>query len=126
VDRIGVEQHWAGGQGRLLVQDRLVLETVVLEEEVPPAFAERRAEALVVPQLGQPLPERGAFRDPLEEGERDLVLGFDPGLGVRGVNVLQPAVRIGNALAVYRLPEAQPWCVVAEPEPSRRASRRAA
>ena len=68
--------------------------------EVAPALLLGHREALVVPELRQPLADRLALRDLVEIAERQLVLGLDPGVRVGRVRVFQPAVGIGDLRAV--------------------------
>lgn len=107
--RVGVEQHpRLRGQRVGHQQHSLVLQAVVAGVEVAPALLQRHAEALEVPQLRQPLAQRGAGRDLLEQSERDLVLGLDPGPRLLGVDVLQPAIRVRDRDAVQRLDQILP------------------
>ncbi len=81
------------------VEDRLILQAVVLREDVVVAFLRGQSVSLVVPQLAetraQPL-ARGN-RGQIREGER--VLRFHPCPGLRAVVVLEPAIGIGNRAA---------------------------
>src|SRR5262249_30873945 len=77
-----------------------VLQALVVVVEVALAAAEGHAEALVVPELGELVLEGGARRQLLEVAEGDLILGLDPGAGLGRVEVLHPAVRIGDLGAV--------------------------
>src|SRR3712207_2064020 len=74
--------------------------TVVAEEKVSPALFEGRGVALVVPEARQSLADRLPYGDALQVGERLNVLGLDPFPGVRRVDILQPAVRVGHRDAV--------------------------
>ncbi len=98
---VGIDQH-ARRAVQLLqgVDHALVLQAVVLGEEVAAALALGDAVALVVPELGQAAAQRLAGRDRLQVPEGDAVLLFDPGAGVVGVGVLQPAVGVGDLEAV--------------------------
>ena len=82
------------------VEDRLILETVVFREEVATAFSEGSAEALDVPKFGQVGIELIATGNGGEVGVGDLVLRFDPIVGLLGVEILEPAVRVGDFDAV--------------------------
>src|SRR5205823_555880 len=77
----------------------LVLQAIVLGEEVLAAVDRWGGVTLEVPELGQAVLDRGSLGDRLEVPESDLVLGFDPSVGLGGV-LLQPAVGIGDFGAV--------------------------
>ncbi len=94
---VGVEQQLGLGiQARLHVEDRLVLQPVVLPVEVVIPFLPRRTVTLVVPDLGEPFSDPIALGNRLEVSERHLVLRHDPRLGLFGVDVFEPAVGVGD------------------------------
>ena len=99
--KIGNDQNPGFGLGRILdIKDRLILQSVVLVEEDLAVLLEVFAVTGVVPDFGQSVLELPTGGDALQEGEGHLVLGLDPGVGLLGVHVLQPAVRIGHHGAV--------------------------
>jgi hypothetical protein len=65
-----------------------------------PVFLERRAEALVIPYLGQSFLDSVAFRDRFQKIERDLVFRFDPRPRLGRVGIFQRPVRIRDFYAV--------------------------
>ncbi len=102
-ERVRIEQHARlrlAVERRGPVEDVLVLQPVVLCVEVAAALLVRHAVLLVVPQRGQPVADRAALRDGLEERERHLVLGLDPGARLGRVRILEPAVRVRHLGAV--------------------------
>ena len=84
------------------VDDKLVLQAVVLREEIAATALERRRVLLVVPQRGELLADRFALRDPTEVVERDLVLGGHPvGNVLRRAHIrFQPAIGVSDFGAV--------------------------
>ena len=100
---VRVDQDLRIGIERLLdVEDRLVLQAVVLEETVASAGLERAAVLRIVPQLREPFLDRRPLGDRVEIAVRDGVLGRDPvGDLLAGADVvLQPAVGVGDGGAV--------------------------
>ncbi|MBC8115845.1 MAG: S9 family peptidase, partial [Candidatus Saccharimonas sp.] len=100
---IGIDQHGRlGVQGIQLVEDRLILQPVVLDVEIAPPRLERRAVLLVVPQFREPRLDRLALRDRGEVRERLLVFGGHPlGDVLRFSNVLfEPTVGVGHLHAM--------------------------
>ena len=53
----------------------------------------------IIPQLGQPVANGVPLRQLAQVGERDCVLGLDPALGCGTVQVLHPAIWIGDGTA---------------------------
>ena len=100
---VRVEQDARLAVERILdVDDRLVLEAVVLGEDIARALLRRRGVARIVEQLLEPRADRAALGDRREERVGDLVLRRDPrgDLGVDADIVLEPAVRVGDLRAV--------------------------
>ena len=99
---VRVEQEAAGRFVALLVHrlghvdDALVLQPVVVAVEVAPAALARRAPALVVPNLQQPVLDRGAAWKGGQKRLRDGVLRRHPGRRLFTVEVFEPAVRVGD------------------------------
>ena len=99
---VGIEQDAPGRLVALLVHrlgdvdHALVLQPVVVAVEVALAPLAGRAPALVVPDRQQPLLDRFAARERGQEWLGDGVLRRHPGRGLLAVEVLQPAVRVGD------------------------------
>ena len=103
---IGIEdEHAARRQGVDPVEDALVLQAVVAGEEVAPPVLRRHAVALVVPELGQPLADRLPLGQAGEKRRGHRVLRRHPVARLLRIEVLQPAVGIGNldAMVVVHL-----------------------
>src|SRR5947209_7260776 len=79
--------------------DGLPLQAGVARVEPVAALVVRRADARVVVEIGDALLERVAHRQRVEVLERDGVLGIDPLLHFGRVQILHPAVRIGDLRA---------------------------
>src|SRR5205823_10202585 len=95
---VRIEQRLGGRlERRLLVQNRLILQPGVLEEEVAARLPERRAVLRIIPELREPLADRGARGDLREIGGGEPVLRLDPGAAFGRVRVLEPAVRIRDS-----------------------------
>ena len=100
-ERIGIEQHVGVPVEPVQhVEDVLVLQSRVPKLKVMSAALPGRADACMVPQFSEPLPESFTCRDALEMRERELVLRGNPLTGSVRIRVLQPAIWIVNALAV--------------------------
>jgi hypothetical protein len=82
------------------VEHRLVLQAVVLGEEQPLAGLLRRALAREIPEHRQPPVDLGSRRGRVEKRAGARVLRRHPGDRLRGVRVLQPAIRVGDERAV--------------------------
>src|SRR5262249_46327936 len=82
------------------VEHTLVLQSVVLADEIALALLEWNAISLKVPQAREPGLDAVARRNPLQIAEGDLVLIIDPVLELRRVEILHPAVGVGDLGAV--------------------------
>ena len=87
----------------------MILQSRVVREKVMAAFDGRRTVLLVVPERGQPCPDRGPLGNGFEKSKSDLVLGLDPGPGRRRVGILQRTVRIGNLGSVIDVGSTVSW-----------------
>ena len=97
---VGVEQlHGLAVKGVLVVEDALVLQTVVVVEEVAVALLPRRALLGVVQQVFQVLLHLLAVGNLRQELVGHRVLGLHPVGGLLGVVVLQPTVWVGHGHA---------------------------
>src|SRR6202040_1002030 len=67
-----------------------------LGKKVAVFLFKRDAEALVIPNFGQPSLDPVAFRNRFEKIERDLVFGLDPFPRLRRVRIFQGPIRIGH------------------------------
>src|ERR1700753_2742956 len=95
---IGVDQNaWGAFQALLHVENALILQPVVFRPQVVGTAAPRNAVLGVVVELLQPLLELSAIGDLHQVILSQLILRFDPGQGVGGVVILQPAIGIGYA-----------------------------
>ena len=96
-ERIGVEQHLSlPVLSSLNAVHGLVLEPVIAGKEQPGAFLLRRGRPGVVHQRRHPVAQLLAVRDAVEVLEGDGVLGGDPGSGLLGEVILEPAVGVGD------------------------------
>ena len=98
---IGIEQHVRRATQLLHpVQHSLVLQAIITGKEISLAALHRHAKLLEVPQGGQPFADLLASRDALQVGSRQGVLRLDPLARLLAVDILQPAVGIGDGHAV--------------------------
>src|SRR6185437_2598819 len=84
----------------------LILVPAVAGVEVTPALAERHAGLLEVVERGDAVADAGALRQPREVCIGQLPLGLDPGARRRRVELLEPAVRVGDPRAMVVLDHA--------------------
>src|SRR6266851_3366343 len=96
-ERIWIEQLacFFGKIGRG-INHVLILQTGILGKEVAVFLFKWDAEALVIPNFGQPSLNPVALRDRFEKIERDLVFGLDPFSRLRRVRIFQWPIRIGH------------------------------
>jgi hypothetical protein len=95
-ERVGVEHDRRLAAEFVQAADNvLVLQAVVLLEEVPVPLAVRQRVFGIVPELGQFRVDAVPHR-PVDERARQGVFSIDPRLGLLGIGILEPAVRIGD------------------------------
>jgi hypothetical protein len=100
VQRVGIEQHAVGAAAALAhVEHGLILASVPPLVEVPTAHRHRRAERADREQLRKAGPDGGPLRRRREPAFGERVLCFGPGPRLGAGAVLEPAIRIGYALA---------------------------
>ena len=106
---VRVEQHLRLGVKRGdRVKHALILQPVVPGEEIAASLLERHAVTLVIPQPGQARLDGRQPGNLLKIAESDFVLRLHPGLCLRRIVVLQPAIRIGDLHAVIIVHDVRP------------------
>jgi hypothetical protein len=74
----------------------LVLESGIAELKVTACAPDGSAFLRVIPELGQATKQGFAGWDAFQEAVGETVLCFDPGSGIKGVGILEPAIRVRN------------------------------
>ena len=94
---IGIEKKFGRIVGSFLQVDYvLVLQAVIFREDVGIAPAIGRRKFRIVEKLLETLLDLGAIRNFCEIGIGDVVFGFDPGGGLGGIVIFEPAIGISN------------------------------
>jgi hypothetical protein len=83
----------------LEVENGLILETAVLEKEIASAATNGDSILRIIPEKLEPIPDLGALGDCGEVTSGELVLRDYPTLGFRGIDILEPSIRIRNGCA---------------------------
>ena len=109
--RIGVEHHLVVAIGTVLVEDALVLQSVVLEEIELILYLKGSAHLLVVGEFGDALLHILAERDFVQVVLGHLVLGVDPCLGLGAAVILEPAVGVRHLGAKVSVHSIHATCV---------------
>lgn len=76
---------------------------------MPPALAERLADALVIPKLRDPLAQLRALRQFAQERFRQRALSFEPDSGCGRIKILEAPVRVGDRGSEIRVDDIAGW-----------------
>src|SRR4029434_525060 len=95
-------------QSILRIEHALIANAVMADEEVAVALPEGRSPAGEIPQLAEAAAQASETREPPQVPLREPVLARDPGPGLRRVQLLQPAVGIGDGDAVQMVDMVDP------------------
>ena len=99
--QVGIDEDTRGPvEHRGHIKDRLVLQSAILIEDVVPAFARRRRESLVVPDVFEALANFLTPRNRSQKSLRQIVLGRNPGTRLRRIDILEPTKRVCDLTAV--------------------------
>ena len=109
VDGHRVDEHALGALGVHRDEDAVLLVTLPADEEAPVAAPDRDADHAGGEELAQPRGERGTARPGRGLLGEERVLGLRPGDRPGILDVLEPPVRVGHAVAVELLDEVEPF-----------------